>query len=47
VRHLQRYRRLRWSAASAANGLEGSSVMQVDKSASGRAFLKALQAATG
>jgi Periplasmic binding protein len=32
---------------AAANGLEGSSVMQVDKSASGRAFLKAFQAATG
>jgi hypothetical protein len=32
---------------AAANGLEGSSVMQVDKSASGQAFLKAFQAATG
>jgi ABC-type branched-subunit amino acid transport system substrate-binding protein len=32
---------------AAANELEGSSVMQVDKSASGRAFLKAFQAATG
>jgi Periplasmic binding protein len=32
---------------AAANGLEGSSVTQVDKSASGRAFLKAFQAATG
>lgn len=30
-----------------ANGLEGSSVTQVDKSASGRAFLKAFKAATG
>lgn len=30
-----------------ANGLEGSSVTQVDKSASGKAFLKAFQAATG
>ncbi len=32
---------------AAANGLEGSSVMQVDKSPSGQAFLKAFQAATG
>jgi Periplasmic binding protein len=32
---------------AAANGLEGSSVMQVDKSASGRAFLKTFRAATG
>ena len=30
-----------------ANGLEGSSVTQVDKSASGQAFLKAFKAATG
>ena len=30
-----------------ANGLEGSSVTQVDKSASGRAFLKDFKAATG
>ncbi|NVO16675.1 MAG: ABC transporter substrate-binding protein [Rhodoplanes sp.] len=30
-----------------ANGLEGSSVTQVDKSASGKAFLKAFQAAAG
>jgi hypothetical protein len=30
-----------------ANGLEGSSVMQVDKSPSGEAFLQAFKAATG